>query len=213
MGRNWSWKMSYKFVVAWLVIVAGLIFAVGCSKAPTEKVESAKQVLAAAQTEGAGEYAPEALAAAQDAQVELEAELEAQSGKFKLRRSYDTAEQLAGRTKEAAQKALDETNAAKAGARDEASMLIAEAKQTLEEVQVLLASAPRGKGSEADIKALESDLSGVARALAETDSAFVAARYLTAKAKAKAALESARAVKAAIVGATEAKNKARGGRS
>jgi hypothetical protein len=205
--------MGRKSLIALLTIGMCFAFVGGCSKAPTSKVQAANDLLASAEREGAGEYAPQALAAAKDAQATLDAELEAQGNKFRLLRSYDTADQLADGAKEAAQKAIDETNAAKAQARDEASMMIAEAKQTLEEVQALLANAPRGKGSEADIKALESDLKGVATALAATDSAFAAASYTFAKAKAQAALENAQSVKSAILAASQAKSKAQGKRS
>lgn len=191
-------------------VVLAVFALAGCSKAPTQKVEDADKALLAAEAEGAADYAPEALAEARDAKTQLDAELDAQAGKFRLFRSYGKADQLADQVKTAADRAVNETNTAKEMVKNEAEMLIADAKNELTDVRALLASAPRGKGSAADIRMLEGDLAAVEQTLAEADEDYAAGRYMAAKTKAQAAIEGTQDVKDTIDAAIAAK-KASGG--
>jgi hypothetical protein len=193
------------------LIVLAAFALVGCSKAPTEKIESASTALQTAESEGAADYAPEALAQARDAKAQLDAELDAQAGKFRLFRSYGKADELAEKVKTAADKAVEQTGSAREMVKNEAQMLIADGKRALADTRAMLSNAPRGKGSAADIRMLEGDLAGVEQTLAEADGDYAEGRYMAAKSKAQAAIEGAKEVKDTIDAAVAAK-RASGGR-
>ena len=85
-------------------IALGLAITVtGCASPPNADVDAAKVSLDRAASEGAGQYAPESLKAAQDAQAAVDAELKAQEGNWF--KSYDKTKELAVATKAAGDKA------------------------------------------------------------------------------------------------------------
>jgi protein TonB len=87
------------------------ITAAGCGAPPSADVDAAKAALDKAVADGAGQYATEALKAAEDARAALDAELKAQDGKWF--KSYDKAKELAAAAKAASEKAAAEAVAAK----------------------------------------------------------------------------------------------------
>jgi hypothetical protein len=195
-----------------LVLLVGLFLVAGCAKAPQMEIDAAQASLAAAKTAEAAEYAPRALAGAQDAINAMDAELAAQQKKFALFRSYKHAKELIAAAKTAGDQAAQTAVAEKEKARQEATNLIAQGKASLEEAKAMLAKAPRGKGSQADIKALESDLAAAEMALVDVDNVFASGKFLQAKAKANAAMQQIQNVKNAIQAAIDARTKARGGK-
>jgi hypothetical protein len=66
-----------------------------------------------------------------------------------------------------------------------------EAKTGWDEAKALLEKAPRGKGTQADIAAMKSDLAGLESALGEAMTRFDAEDYLGAKERAEAVKEKA----------------------
>jgi hypothetical protein len=195
-----------------LVLIAGLVMFAGCAKAPQMEIDAARAALEAAKAAEAAEYAPRALATANDAINTMDAELQAQQKKFALFRSYKKAKEMCAAAKTAGDQAAQTAAAEKEKARQEATNLINTAKTTLEEVKAMLAKAPRGKGSQADIKALESDLAGAEMQLVEVENVFASGKYLQAKAKANSVIGQIGNVKTAIEAAIEARTKARGGK-
>ena len=111
-----------------LVLIVGLVLVAGCAKAPQIEIDAARAALEAAKTAEASEYAPRALAAAQDAISAMDAELTAQQKKFALFRSYKNAKQLIAAAKTAGDQAAQTAAAEKEKARQEATNLIAQAK-------------------------------------------------------------------------------------
>jgi TonB family protein len=98
--------------VGQLLLASGLAIAVaGCSAPPSADVDAAKASVEKAAGGGAGQYAPDSLKAAQDAQAALDAELKAQDEKWI--KSYDKTKELAAATKAAGDKAATEAAAAK----------------------------------------------------------------------------------------------------
>jgi TonB family protein len=98
--------------VRFLTIALGLaITLTGCASPPNADVDAAKAAVDRAATDGAGQYAPESLKAAQDAGAALDAELKAQEGKWF--KSYDRAKELAVAAKAAGDKAAAEAVAAR----------------------------------------------------------------------------------------------------
>lgn len=196
------------FAVAVGAFVAAL--AAGCAKPPAADVEAAKAALAAAETAEAATYAADAYKAAQDAQAQLEAELKVQEDKFALFRSYTEATELAASAKTAAEHAGQTAATEKDRIRTETTQLIADAKVALEEAKQLLAKAPRGKGSPADIAAMTADLATAETSLTEADTALATDHLMDARNKAEAGFETARQVKAAVEQAEAMRARPRG---
>ncbi len=198
-------KRTLTMMAAALILAAMLT---GCSKAPVEAVQSAENALKAVEAAGAAQYAPAELTAANEAMARLQAELAAQDGKMSLMRRYGTAAELAVAAQSAADNALAETNAAKGRARAAAVDHIAAATELLATVKPMLAAAPRGKGSEADLKILEADLAAVDGTLAEAQALVDSGDFIGADAKATAATQSINDVKGAMEAAAALKAQA-----
>lgn len=187
----------------WLVVlaVAGLGVA-GCSKPPSAEIDMADAALAAAATAGAEEYAPGAIGSVRDLRAQLDAELELQATKSSFTRSYDHALELANQVKAGSDAAASEAATAKETVRQETAVLLEEVKVALDEVQGMLATAPRGKGSAMDLAALQSDLDGAKASLLEGETALTEGRFLEAKTKVLAVQSVAQSVRTAIESAT-----------
>ncbi len=93
-------------------IVLGLAITVaGCAGPPAADVDAARAAVDKAVADGASQYAPDALKAAQDARAALDAELKTQEGKWF--KSYDKAKELAAAAKTAGDKAATDATAAR----------------------------------------------------------------------------------------------------
>jgi hypothetical protein len=189
-----------------LVLVAA---ALGCAKPPQAEIDAASQAMDAAQAAGAPDYAPDAWAKAQASEAELEAELTAQKDAFALSRSYEKAKNLAEATKSQAESAATQAQTGKEQAKNDATQSIEQAKALRQEVDQLLATAPTGKGSVADLAALRADTGTTEESIRAAEAALAAGQYREAQAKAQAAIQSLEAVKAEI----ESAKQARGGRA
>lgn len=173
-----------------------------CSKVPEAEVQAADQALQQARS-AAADYAPESLQAAEDARVALDTELQAQEETFALRRSYDKATQLAVDAKAASDKAVQDAATGKERAREDSARMIEQVRSGLVEVQQLLDTAPKGKGNEADLAMLKSDLGAIESSLPDLDAAFDAEQFTEAKTKAQAALDGIDDVRSAVTQALE----------
>jgi len=176
-----------------------------CSKPPQEAIAAAEQAQAAALAAGAEEYAPEAWNAVTEAKAALDAELAAQGEKMSLTRSYKHAEELAAAYQTAATQASSAAAAAMEQAKNEATTLITESRLALDEAMAMLASAPRGKGSAADLAAMKADLEAAGLTLGEAETSLTAGTYLDARAKATSAREVIERVKTAVAEAQAAR--------
>jgi len=195
-----------RFNVKFLVITLGLALTVaGCGAPPKADMDAAKAALDSATAAGAGEYAGASLTAAQDAQTALDVELKAQDGNWL--KSYTKAKELAAAVKTAGEKAAADAATGKETARNEATAAIGDAKTLLTEAGALLAKAPKGKGSAADIGAMKTDLATAATAITEAEGALSGGKFLDAKAKAESARNTASTVKTAVEAAMAAKKK------
>lgn len=194
------------------LLLAVLVFMVGCAKPPQDKITAAGAAIEQAQKDGAGDYAPDSLKAAEDSKTQLEAELKVQEDKFALFRSYKKAEELADATKAAGEKAATDAKTRKEQVKQEATTLISEAETALAEAKEALKKAPKGKGTQQDLKAMEGDLAGVETSLNEAKSSLQAERFIDAKSKAEAAKTTIGTVKSSIETAIAAKAAAKGGK-
>jgi hypothetical protein len=187
-----------------LLVVLGLaVTVIGCGTPPTADIDAAKTAITSAGTAGAADYAPASLKAAEDAQAALDAEMKAQDGKWF--KSYDKAKELAGAAKAAGDKAAADAAAGKEKAKADATQGIDDAKAALKDAEALIAKAPKGKGSAADIAAMKTDLTNAATTITDAETALTNGKFLDAKAKAESAKNAATTVKTAIEEAKAAK--------
>jgi hypothetical protein len=187
-------------------VLAGVaLLAVACAKEPTDALDAAKAAFEAAKTAGAADYAPSALAAAETAAADLDAELKAQAEKFALTRSYTKASELAAAAKGAADQAAAAAVTRKEPMKAEATTLIAGVRGSIDAAKQALAKAPKGKGSAADLEAMNADVAGVEAALGEMDAAMAAGNFKDAKVKAEAAKATLDKIVADVQAATSAK--------
>lgn len=187
------------------VLAALALLSVACAKEPTDALNAAKAALESAKSAGAADYAPSALAAAETAAADLDAELKAQAEKFALTRSYTKAGELAAAAKSAADQAAAAAVTGKEQMKAEATTLIAGVRGSIDAAKQALAKAPKGKGSAADLEAMNADVAGVEAALGEMDAAMAAGNFKDAKVKAEAAKATLDKIVADVQAAIDAK--------
>ena len=103
-------------------------------------------------------------------------------------------------------KADADAQAGKAQAKQEVETMMTEAGALVTTVKEMIDKAPRGKGTQADLEMLKSDLAGVESSLADAQNSYNAEKYLDAKAKIQSAMTAANDVKAAIEAAMASEN-------
>ena len=182
--------MRHTFVPV-LVLCAALA---GCAQSPVAEIDGAKQALDRARDAQAPDYAPEAWTAANDAQARLDAELDAQKNKNALFRSYTKAKELASEVKTSAEQAVTLASTGKEKAKTDAATLMSQARDEYAIAEKALASAPKGKGTEADLASLKGNVTGIDGTLAEMQRAFDAGDFIGAKTKAQAAIDASREI-------------------
>jgi protein TonB len=122
------------------IALALALTAAGCGAPPTADIDAARAAVDKAVTDSAGQYAAEAIKAAQDARAALDAELAVQDAKWF--KSYDKAKELAAAAKAAGDKAAAEAIAAK----QEADAIAAKEKADAEAREKAKAAAVRVGG-------------------------------------------------------------------
>jgi len=194
-----------------LTALALVGFAVsGCAKPPAVEIEAADAAMGNAISAEAQEYAPEALGPVRDLRAQLDAELALQSEKWAVTRSYDRTLELTSQVKAAADETATAAAEAKETVRNETTVLLAEVKVALEEVQSLLANAPKGKGTAADLAALNADLDSAGLILGEGEVALGEGKFLVAKTKLLSVQSGVEGVRAAIDAAVQARTRGAG---
>ena len=181
-----------------LVVAVVALVAIGCAQPPQAELEAALGSIEKAAAAGAEEYAAEAYAAARDAQTKLEAELKVQNEAFALTRSYGESLKLAAAATEAGNRAAAVAATQKEAAKTEAAAAVEGAKAAIQAAENAMTTAPKGKGSKADLEALQADINAAKSTLGEADTAVTGEHYLDAKAKADAARQKAAGVTSAI---------------
>jgi hypothetical protein len=108
------------------------------------------------------------------------------------------ARQLAVDTKTAAERSKTEAVAGKEQAKTEASTLMTQARDEAARAHTAVGTAPRGKGTEADLASLKTDATSIDETLNEMQRAFDAGDYINAKAKAQAAIDAAKRIESEV---------------
>lgn len=192
--------------LGWIVSV-GLLLA-GCAQPPNVDIDAAKHAMDEARQAQASDYAPQSWTAAQDAETKLQAELDAQQQRFAAIRSYTVARQLALDAKTAADKSRDEAVAGKEKAKTDAQTMMAQAREEVSKAKSAVDTAPRGKGTEADLASLKSDAGSIDDTLADMQRSFDAGNYNDVKTKAQAAIDAAKKIEDEVAQAKASRRKA-----
>jgi hypothetical protein len=116
-------------------------------------------------------------------------------------RDYEEATRLATEAQAAAERAAADAEAGKAQVRRETEALVAQVRAIVDEASTMLATAPRGKGSEVDLAVLQADIAAAGALLPEVEQSLAAGRYLEAKSRAESALATAQGVKDQVLAA------------
>jgi len=182
--------------IGWVAAV-GLVLA-GCAQPPSADIDAANHALDEARQAQAADYAPQTWTAAQDAESKLQIELNAQEQRWSAVRSYTVARQLAQDTKSAAERSRDEAMAGKEKAKTEATTLMTEARDEVARANSAVATAPRGKGTEADLASLKTDALSIDDTLVAMQKSFDEGNYIDAKAKAQAAIDAAKKIESEV---------------
>lgn len=180
-----------------LVFVVSTL-ALGCAKPPTAEIDGIKNAFEAVQTPESKQWAGRSLVDAEAAMDKVAGELKVQEDKFSLFRKYDAVKVAIADAQKAIDAVAPAVSAARNAAKEEAAQTIAIARTALAKAKELLANAPTGKGTEADLEMLKADVEGVEQAVEETQKTFDAGLYLEVGPKAKAATVRAEEVSASI---------------
>ena len=147
--RNPAMNTSRALRRSVLVLVLTLVSS-ACAKEPTRLVTQARQAEKAARAEGAAEYAPDALLAAEQAGAALDAELQAQRERLFFLRSYEDVRVLMRAYAEAAEKATAEAAVARVEAQRHAVAVIQELRTPLEQLRARAAGSGGPLATELD---------------------------------------------------------------
>ncbi len=185
------------------VLVFGLVVAflfTSCAKKPTMEMDEAKAAVEAVTKEGQV-YAKDELKAVSDALTAATDEVNAKSKK--LFKGYGKAKEMLAKVKTDAEALKPVIAQRKEEAKNNAIADQAKAKAAIEEAKALVAKAPRGKGTRADIEAFKADLKACDDSLAEVQQAIDAENYFGAIEKATAITDKATGVSDQIKKAME----------
>jgi hypothetical protein len=189
------------------VLAICLVTLAGCAKEPVEAIDAARAAIQKAKTAQADVYAQASLSQAESSMKALEAELEAQQKKFALFRKYDVALQTATETAAAAEKAVTDAEATKARMKSEATAMLAETRTLITQLNEMIAAAPQGKDSAADLKMIQADVQGIETTLGQVDAALAEGRFQDALNRAQAANRQVKEIQAEIQAAMQATGK------
>lgn len=192
------------------LLVLGLVmltFLAACGKKPAQEIESTQGALNAVIAEGLGKYAPEDEKKLKDALALAMEEIKVQDNKtFK---NYDKAKQMLNDVKKSTEEMKAALPAKKEQAKQNALAAQGSAKEALNEAKSILAKAPAGKGTAADLQALRGDVKGLEDSFAEIQGLVDKEEYGEAVTKANALKEKASGVASQV---NEALKKAKAGK-
>lgn len=175
-------KKTVKYLAWALALSMAAAFFTACAKAPTEELAAAQAAITAAANEGATKYAVEDLKKVNDEVAAAQAAIKEQEGKFF--KNYDKAKEIIAKAKADADALKASIPARKEAAKNAALAAQTAAAASVDNAKKLLAKAPRGKGSQADLAAFGADIKGLEAALAEVQALVGSEDFLPAAEKA-----------------------------
>ncbi len=191
-------KNTLKFLALGMVTVFLLA---GCGKQPTEDINAAKASVDGVMAEGAQKFAAEDAKKLNDSMQAAQDEVKVQDNK--LFKDYAKAKELLAKAKTDAETLKAGLAAKKEEAKKNAAAAQEAAKASVQEAKALLAKAPKGKGSKADLEAFKADLKGIEDSLGEGKSANDAEDYSTAIEKSNAIKDKAAVISEQVKRAME----------
>jgi len=176
-------------VLVGLVMVSTLV---ACGKQPVEEINATKAAMEAAVSEGANKYVADEYKVVDGALVAAMEEVKLQDSK--MFKNYDKAAQMLAQVKADSEALKTKAIAEKQRLMDQATADLAAAKTAVATAGDLVANAPKGKGSAADIMAMKADVAGLETALAEVQPLIDAGDFAAASEKAQAINDKASAL-------------------
>jgi hypothetical protein len=126
-------------------------------------------------------------------------EIEAQKAKWMP--NYDKAKELLNTAKTQADAAAEASVAARSGRRPRRSRRSPTREPMVEGAEPALKTAPKGKGTKADLEMMQKDIDGYKQSIADAEGLISSEDYMGARDKAKAAMDGAKNVQDQIVAA------------
>lgn len=180
-----------------LVVAAALVGSLaGCAKPPQEEMTSTKAAVEAAAAEGAAKYVPEDNKKVNDEYAAAMDEIKVQEGKWF--KNYDKAKQLLAQAKADADALKTKTAQVKEELKQKAVAALGEATTAVTDAKAKLETAPKGKGSAADIEAMKADVAGMEAELATIQPLVDQGEFVAAAEKAVSIKDRAAAISTQI---------------
>ena len=193
-------KHLSKYLVVALALTLMVMLA-ACAKQPTQEMDAAKAAVDSAIAAGGDKYAKEEVKGLNDELTAATDEIKVQDGKFF--KNYDKAKEILAKVKANADTLTTEIPAKKEKAKTDAQAAIDAAKTAVNDAKALLAKAPRGKGTKADIEALKADVAGLEASIKEAEGLMGTEDYMAATDKANGVKDKAAEVSGQISQAIE----------
>jgi ABC-type transporter Mla subunit MlaD len=181
--------------------LAALVLFVGCSKQPTQEIETTKMSIESVMSDGAEKYAAEEAKSVNDEYNAAMDEIKAQDGKFL--KNYDKAREMLAKAKTDSENLKSGLAAKKEEAKNNAIAAQEAANTAVNEAQALLSKAPKGKGTSADLAAMAADVKALEESLPEVQQAIDSEEYAMAAEKANTIKDKATGVTDQITQALE----------
>ena len=175
------------------IALACLALAYGCGgEPPLGEMDAANQALQDARSAGAEKFASNQLNSAQQANDDAKSQLTTESDK--LFKDFEPVKAAIADAKTKADRAKNDAMEAKSTAKSAADAVIGDAAAVVQQAQSALDNAPAGKGTEADIEALRTELGTADADLSAARAAVASEDFSGAEAKAAAAKQKAEEV-------------------
>jgi hypothetical protein len=184
-----------------LIMIAAVALLAGCAKPPEQELAASKASIDKAVAAGAETYCTQEIGKVKSDLAAAQKEIATQQEKFW--KNFDNAKAMLIKVDADAKAAEALVAPRKEAAKQAAIAAEGEAKAALEEAKALLAKAPKGKGTRADIEAFKADLKGIEDSLPEIATLIASEQYFPAKDKADALKAKAADISAQITAAME----------
>jgi hypothetical protein len=191
-------KNLYRLMIIGLV---GAFLFTGCAKPPTQAISDTTAAVEAANTTDTQTYAKDELA-------KLQSDLDAANAEVKLQDdkwfgNFDKATQMLATVKTDSENVKAVAATKKEEAKNAAIAAQTEAAAAIEAAKALVAQAPTGKETKADIEAFNADLTGLAESLAGIQASIDQEKYSDASASATVIKEKAATISTDVTAALE----------
>ncbi|MGD9488897.1 MAG: hypothetical protein AB7W47_12800 [Calditrichaceae bacterium] len=179
-----------------LIVLVGLV--TSCSEAPQTLIDETKAAFDAANQAEVNRYLPELYNEAQSKMDSAMTEIESQNSKFSLMRSYSKATALLQSASETAGKSVEAVALRKQEIQKETETLFQDLDNSMKESGILISKAPKGKEGRAALESIQNELKIVETVVNEAKSAQNGNDFLTARDKARAALDKVNSLNAEL---------------